>query len=440
MNESEIEKNLDAPLNNPESFANTHQKFIQYCFSAQQNYGRVEKTFIYWLFKIAFPKINLKLQFSENDLRQTHAKFTDQAYTLVPPKLKHALQMVFHPNLMFGRHYMLGHWHVKNVELSAFIHSLTHQRSTGFVHFFYSLGDRRGLRFLLKQRWFPKFFRLKSRRHYNIGLNIYNNFLDINLNYSCAFFDEHHQTLKTAQNNKIQITIRRLQPDEAGQSFLDIGCGWGNLTRQIVQSVANAKVVGLTISSEQYKTALQKKKQLGLAEQERLSYHCMNYEKYRPKETGLFDRVVSVGMFEHVGLANYTSYFRFIKRMLKPNGIGLIHSIVSPGKHATNIWVDRYIFPGGYIPAYTEMIGAAAKSGLDVDQVFLHAGENYRRTLQCWKDNFYQNFLLMKSQQYDKQFLRMWDFYLSISENSFNGPFFTNLKVMQLRLRKVKQT
>jgi len=210
---------------------------------------------------------------------------------------------------------------------------------------------------------------------------------------------------------------------------LDIGCGWGGMALTLAEETG-AVVDGVTLSTEQLAVAQRRAAERGLAARARFSL-----TDYRDVE-GPYDRIVSVGMFEHVGRPNYQDYFDGVARLLKDDGVALIHSIGRPeGPNVTNAWVAKYIFPGGYIPALSEVMPAIEKAGLfvtDVEILRLH----YAETLRCWSERFAAHRAEV-AQIYDERFCRMWEFYLGISEMTFRhrGHF-----VMQLQLAKHANT
>jgi cyclopropane-fatty-acyl-phospholipid synthase len=246
--------------------------------------------------------------------------------------------------------------------------------------------------------------------HYDLSEELYSLFLDADRQYSCAYFLRPQDDLDTAQLNKKRHLAAKLRI-EPGQRVLDIGCGWGGLALFLARE-CGAEVTGLTLSEEQLKVARHRAAAGGLAD--RVQFHLRDYRE----ETGSYDRIVSVGMFEHVGLPQYGTYFRKVKELLKPDGIALLHSIGrSDGPFATNPWIRKYIFPGGYAPALSEVVPVVEKRGLwitDIEVLRLH----YARTLRAWRERFLANRDRVKA-LYDERFCRMWEFYLAGSEVAF---------------------
>ena len=259
--------------------------------------------------------------------------------------------------------------------------------------------------------------------HYDLSDDLYELFLDPERQYSCAYFETPEDDLETAQANKMRRLRRklRLQP---GQRALDIGSGWGGLGLSLAR--AGADVTGVTLSVEQQKYAAARAAREGLGDSARFLLR-----DYRLLD-GQFDRIVSVGMFEHLGLRHFGEYFRKIQNLLAPDGVALVHTIgnaVGPG--APHPWIRKYIFPGGYIPALSEITPAIEKSGLiitDIEVLQLH----YAETLKAWR----QRFLARRDaaeRLYDARFCRMWEFYLAACEASFRHA---GLVVWQIQLAK----
>lgn len=250
--------------------------------------------------------------------------------------------------------------------------------------------------------------------HYDLSDDLYDLFLDADRQYSCAYFPDPAITLEEAQLAKKRHIARKLLI-EPGMRVLDIGCGWGGMGLTLAQEFG-AEVVGVTLSKEQHAVALRRAAEAGLSD--KVDFRLSDYRNV----TEQFDRIVSVGMFEHVGAPHYLEYFRNVERMLKPDGVGLIHSIgrmTPPG--FTSPFIRKYIFPGGYVPALSEMAGAVEQTGLwvtDVEVWRLH----YAETLKHWYDRFMARIDEARA-IYDDRFCRMWRYYLVASEMSFRFDF-----------------
>jgi cyclopropane-fatty-acyl-phospholipid synthase len=265
--------------------------------------------------------------------------------------------------------------------------------------------------------------------HYDLSAALYDLFLDADRQYSCAYFNEPRMTLEAAQAAKKRHIAAKLKLDTPGLSVLDIGSGWGGLGLELARE-ARANVLGVTLSSEQLALASQRAASAGLSERCRFEL-----KDYRDLE-GPFDRIVSVGMFEHVGVRYYDTFFRKLHQLLAPDGVALLHTIGrTDGPGATNPWIAKYIFPGGYAPALSEMMAAIERSGLfvtDVEILRLH----YAETLREWRTRFLKNWAKAAA-LYDERFCRMWEFYLAAAEMTFR---YDRQAVFQIQLSKRIET
>jgi cyclopropane-fatty-acyl-phospholipid synthase len=259
--------------------------------------------------------------------------------------------------------------------------------------------------------------------HYDIDGAIYDLFLDSDRQYSCGYFTE-GADLEEAQLAKKRHLAAKLAI-EPGQRVLDIGSGWGGLGLYLAKA-AHCDVTGVTLSNEQLKVSRERAAKEGLNR----AVH-FEFKDYRKVE-GRFDRIVSVGMFEHVGVNHYGAYFRKLRNLLSDDGVALIHTIGrAEPPTATNPFIAKYIFPGGYIPALSEMVASIERSGLvitDLEILRLH----YAETLRAWRERFVANWDKAAAIQ-DETFCRMWEFYLAASETAFR---YQKLVVFQVQLTK----
>ncbi|MGB3898034.1 MAG: cyclopropane-fatty-acyl-phospholipid synthase family protein [Mesorhizobium sp.] len=266
----------------------------------------------------------------------------------------------------------------------------------------------------------------RSRRnvahHYDLDDALYELFLDKDRQYSCAYFENPDVSLEEAQMAKKRHMAAKLGL-EPNQRVLDIGSGWGGLGLYLA-SVAQADVLGVTLSEEQFSVSNRRARDTGL--QDRAHFLLEDYRRLDER----FDRIVSVGMFEHVGVGHFDEFFAKAKTLLKPDGVMLLHSIgLSDGPSHTNPWIQKYIFPGGYIPALSEVLPAIERQGLvvcDIEILRLH----YADTLKAWR----QRFMARRDEAvalYDERFARMWEFYLAASETAFR---YQGMMVFQIQL------
>jgi cyclopropane-fatty-acyl-phospholipid synthase len=320
-------------------------------------------------------------------------------------------QLLINPALSFGESYMDGRLAITRgslydvLELGA--RNLAELEDLPWVKAF----EQARVAFRgLHQRNDRRRARKNVARHYDNDPRLYELFLDRDLQYSCAYFEHPGQSLDDAQLAKKRHIAAKLLIGR-GARVLDIGCGFGGMALYLA-GVAGARVTGVTLSEDQFGVATNRAKQSGLSDH--VEFRLQDYRDVR--ET--FDRIVSVGMFEHVGVARYDEYFRTVRRQLKDDGVMLLHSIgrnSMPG--ATNPWIRKYIFPGGYIPSLSEVLPAIERAGLfvtDIEFLRLH----YAETLRAWRERFAANRAEV-ARIHDERFCRMWEFYLAGSETSF---------------------
>ena len=268
----------------------------------------------------------------------------------------------------------------------------------------------------------------KSRKnvahHYDLSESLYRLFLDEDMQYSCAYFKTLEDDLETAQvNKKCHIAAKLLL--KPGQRILDIGSGWGGLAITLAQE-ADVDVTGLTLSEEQHRVATERVKQAGL--EKRIRFLLRDYRD----EKGCYDRIVSVGMFEHVGLKHYNEFFSKVSSLLAPDGIALLHSIgYSKGPDIPNPWLNKYIFPGGYAPALSETLATIEPSGLTVTDIeILH--HQYAETLRHWRARCAQKQQIIIA-TWGERFYRMWEFYLASCEAAFRARGFMVFQIQMFK-------
>lgn len=252
------------------------------------------------------------------------------------------------------------------------------------------------------------------KSHYDIGNDFYKIWLDDTLSYSCAYFKEDNDSLYDAQINKIHHILNKLNLSE-GLTLLDIGCGWGGLLIEAAK-IYKIKGLGITLSEEQYKVFKERIKEENL--EENLEVKIMDYRELK-KSDFKFDRVVSVGMLEHVGRPNYNLFFENVDSVLKKGGVFLLHYISGIKESEGDAWIKKYIFPGGVIPTFREIINISGDykyHTIDVESLRLH----YTKTLLAWAKNFDDNIDEIRN-MFDEKFIRMWRMYLYACAASFNN-------------------
>ncbi|MGR4864541.1 class I SAM-dependent methyltransferase [Caulobacter sp. LARHSG274] len=344
-----------------------------------------------------------------------------EAVTIRLRDARTAWRLVLSPELALGETYMDGDLVVEGGEIGDLLDLLARNVST-------DPRRRASPAARLWERLAQANGRLAARRnvahHYDLSLELYRRFLDEDLQYSCAYFARPDMTLDEAQAAKKRHIAAKLRL-APGQRVLDIGCGWGGLALSLAEE-AGARVTGVTLSREQLATARSRAQARGLDDQVEF-----RLEDYRDVQ-GTFDRIVSVGMFEHVGAPNYQAYFDGVARLLADDGVALIHSIgVANRVGTTQPWIAKYIFPGGHIPALSEVLPAIERAGLwvtDIEILRLH----YAETLKAWRARFAAHRDEIAA-LYDERFCRMWEFYLNLSEVGFRRR---GCMVFQIQLAK----
>jgi cyclopropane-fatty-acyl-phospholipid synthase len=261
--------------------------------------------------------------------------------------------------------------------------------------------------------------------HYDLSGALYDLFLDTDRQYSCAYFYDSSDKLDDAQIAKKRHIAAKLHLDRPGLKVLDIGSGWGGLALDLARDTG-ADIFGITLSTEQLIMARQRAAAAGLSNTCR--FELQDYRNTR----GTFDRIVSVGMFEHVGVGHYRAFFEKVRDLLADDGVVLLHTIGrDDGPGATNPWIHKYIFPGGYTPALSEVLPIIERSGLmvtDIEVLRLH----YAETLKNWRSRFVKNWDKAKA-LYDERFCRMWEFYLAGAEMGFR---YDHLVVFQIQMAR----
>ena len=320
-------------------------------------------------------------------------------------------KLLLYPDLYFGEAYTDRSITFEGGELSNFLdialENIGRRETNTFSEFFNKF--RGSYRYLTNFNFIKK-SKMNVAHHYDISDDLYFLFLDPLRQYSCAYFKNEKETLEQAQENKINHIIKKLNI-RPNQKVLDIGSGWGSLAIEIAKK-AKCQVTGITLSENQFEYSKKMVKELNLGNQ--VEFKLIDYREVKEK----FDRIVSVGMFEHVGRKFYKTFFKKVSQILNDNGIALLHTIgsVNPPRDP-HPWITRYIFPGGYTPSLSEVAGPIEKSGLivsDIEVLRMH----YAHTLRNWKERFKKNKEKVV-QMFDERFFRMFEFYLSSCEMAF---------------------
>ena len=338
-------------------------------------------------------------------------------------------KLYLYPDLYFGEAYTAGTLYFVKGTLTNFLNlALENVGRTKINKFNEILNSFRGSYRFLTNFNFIKKSKVNVAHHYDVSDDLYFLFLDPLRQYSCGYFKKETDTLEQAQINKIKHIAKKLDL-RPNQKVLDIGCGWGYLAIEIAKQY-KCHVTGVTLSENQYKFANNKIKELNLSNQ--VEIKLVDYREISEK----YDRIVSVGMFEHVGRKFYNSFFEKISNLLHSKGVALLHTIGSvDAPRDPQPWITKYIFPGGYTPSMSQIAGPIEKSGLiisDLEVLKIH----YAHTLRHWKERFIQNREKVLG-MFDEQFFRMYEFYLTSCEAAFK---FGDQVVYQIQLSKELDT
>jgi cyclopropane-fatty-acyl-phospholipid synthase len=352
--------------------------------------------------------------------------FGDRSGTPAAIRFKSRLaehKVIFDSELRFGEEYVNGNVVVERGTIADVLAIILAQPekppSWARIHSF--------VRYLRRQSQQLNSLRRARRNvahHYDLDNELYRLFLDADQQYSCAYFESANQSLEDAQLAKKRHLAAKLIT-KPHQHILDIGCGWGGLAMYLAR-ICDAQVTGITLSQNQRTIANARAADNGLSE--RTKFRLQDYRRI----SGTFDRIVSVGMFEHVGVGYYDLFFRKCAEVLDKDGIMVLSSIGrSEGPNATNPWIAKYIFPGGYIPALSEVLPSVERAGLLVADIEILRLQ-YAETIKVWRERFLTNRKIVE-RRYGSEFARMWEFYLAVSEMAFRK---LAMMVFQLQLTK----
>ena len=335
-------------------------------------------------------------------------------------------KLALNPDLHFPEAYMRGEIQIENASLLDFLNMTFENIGRSEINISGRIIKKtlHLWRFLTNYN-LPGRSKKNVKHHYDIGEDLYDLFLDKkHRQYSCAYFTSDSESLEEAQQNKINHIIKKLNL-KPGEKVLDIGCGWGGMSFEIARQ-SQCEVTGISLSENQIKYCKEKAKELNLDNQ--VSFELCDYRSVK----GKYDKIVSVGAFEHFGKKFYKTFFNKVKEILNDNGICLLHTIGSvdePGP--IQPFIQKYIFPGGIVPSLSDMIVPIEKTGLILSdcETLIH---HYDKTLKAWLERFMLNKEKAKY-LYNKEFVRMWEFYLSSCSAAFK---FRDLVVYQLQLVK----
>ncbi|MEO1772802.1 SAM-dependent methyltransferase [Candidatus Enterococcus ferrettii] len=365
------------------------------------------------LFKPSFSK-KTEVVYWDGSVKEYGETSGETAFKITFHEKIPVMDLMNNASLALGEAYM-----EKRIEVEGNLQELiydVYNQAEGFFH------NKNFKKWLPKEKHTKKQSQTDIHSHYDLGNEFYELWLDPTLTYSCAYFVTPEDTLKQAQINKVHHILDKLFI-KPGETLLDIGCGWGTLIL-IAAKEYGVKSTGITLSEEQYHhiQGIIQKEHL----EDKVSVRLMDYRDLKDET---YDHITSVGMFEHVGAENLSEYFNVVKKNLSAKGTALIHGISRQQGGAKNAWINKYIFPGGYIPGVTELVGHMTENDLQlIDLESLR--RDYQLTLEQWTKNFHE----VKDQvleQKDEAFYRMWDLYLQACAASFQA---SNIDVIQYLL------
>ncbi len=341
-----------------------------------------ERDLITAILKRLFPGLPLALDFGDGDLRPLSDR--PASVHLAPPRLRSLLTLLVNPGLHFGESFMDGKWYVsKGSVFDLLLMFLTAEGGEARAQ-----GLTFGL-FEIATHYYKQFIATFSAtrevaRHYDVNTGLYQLMIGDDLVYSAGFFEDGITDLKGAQQRKFDTIFRRMRLDEPETlKVLDIGCGWGSFERYFPANL-KGEVDAISISEGQINWAREHVQEIAGGKDLKVNFVKEDYRTFCKRHPGEYNRVVSVGMLEHVGESKYGHYFKAIDDVLSRDGVALIHSIVKHMPGRTNLWVDRYIFPGGYVPMVSEVIAGIEAAGLKTRAFHFHPGIHYLTTLRHW--------------------------------------------------------
>ena len=321
-------------------------------------------------------------------------------------------KLLFYPDFYFGEAYTEGTLTIENGTLTEFLNMALQNIGRKETNFFSEILNNIGgsYRYLTNFNFIKK-SKINAARSYDISDDLYDLFLDSKRQYSCAYFKNENDSLETAQNNKIEHIIKKLNI-KPNQKVLDIGSGWGSLAIEIAKKT-QCQVLGITLSKNQFAYSNKKAKAMNMGNQ--VEFRLCDYREVEEK----FDRIVSVGMFEHVGINFFPNFFLTTHKLLNDRGIFLLHTIGrNTPSRSTDPWTNKYIFPNGMIPSPAQISKSA--QGLFVIEDWHNFGQDYDPTLMAWNENFQKSYDNLKD-RYDERFKRMWEYYLLMCAGTFRS-------------------
>lgn len=364
------------------------------------------------LFKSSLVDGALGLQFADEIVEVESGPYVA---TIAPPSMWRMIWMLLKPDFRVPRYYTKGYWSCEQEKLYDVLELFTRSRQTP-LHSWFRFFNKNPVRDRLTYRLFPMKVSQNIAMHYNTSPAFMRLILGETLEYTCAFFEAPDDTLKSAQERKINRVIDRLGIKKRHR-VLDLGCGWGQIAERVSKETG-AHVTGVNLTPNQ----------IEYAKQNRSSNTQFELTDYRAFHSPVpFNRIYSIGMLEHIGRGLIPEYLGKIEELLDDGGVALIHSIVRSEAGSTNSWIDQEVFPGAYIPQLSEVVDCIDQSSLRFETIYSHDKSNYYQTLSAWLDNYYRQNLDLRvileqsvSVQDSETIMRIWEFYLAGSQLVFN--------------------
>jgi cyclopropane-fatty-acyl-phospholipid synthase len=384
--------------------------------------SKLEQWALKQIFKTLLDSKGLEIVY---DRTNTDLHSASDKIRLIPPTLYRTLQILLRPDVALGQTYVDNHWRVQPDKLYDFLHLIRSQDESCLQNWFLISHQFHLFRDLFKQKFFPILSTRAVAEHYNTNVDFISLVLGHSLSYTCAFFEPSDSSLEIAQQRKLTTIAERIVVKDA-KTVLDLGSGWGYAAFPLAENYG-CEVTGITISEAQIQFCNNKK--LASVAQDRIQFINIDYADYNPQFK--FDRVISIGMLEHVGKYQYKFFFDKIAEFIHADGAALVHSMVTEEESSTDGWIDKYIFPGGYIPTISEVVSGIEQSQCELVQLFTYEKHNYFQTLELWKRNLFRHrdqcmevFRKQSLKETDiETVIRIWEYFLSSSQIAFSPEF-----------------
>jgi cyclopropane-fatty-acyl-phospholipid synthase len=382
----------------------------------------IKMSILHWIFRGLLKSKDSEIARDGEDMEREQ---NGKTIALNLPNLLRTIQILLKPDVMLGQSYVHGHWTVQPEKLYDFLYLIRFQEASKLQNWFLFSSHFHILQDSFKQRFFP----IRSTRavveHYNTNASFMSLILGPSLSYTCAFFEKDGFSLEEAQERKLETIAERISLSEI-DTVLDLGSGWGYAAFPLAEKYT-CNVTGITISEAQVEFCNTRK--LASPARERLQFLKFDYARYEPPSK--FDKVISMGMLEHVGKYRYKFFFDKVAEFVRDDGVALIHSMVEERMVSPDAWIDKNIFPGGYIPTISEVISGIEQSNCELVKIFTHEKTYYFKTLEFWKRNLFANRIQCEDTLRERglkdaditTIIRIWEYFLSSSQIAFSNKY-----------------